>query len=603
MEQLRATPGRGASYALARLHEGVSREQALSEMKGIFADLERTASRLNATRTVVFLGVQEQLVGELKPALFALMGAVALVLLVACVNVANLLLARSAARERELGMRTALGAKRGRLVRQMLIESATLAIAGGVAGLGVAALCHRGLLALVGDRIPVPRLDQTTLDVTVVAFALIVSVMTGILFGLAPAFVSTSRGSDALREGGRHGGGRRLHGVLNALVIAEVALSLVLLTGAGLLMRSVMTLGHTDLGFNPDGVLTARAQLPFTRYDAAKSVTLFHDVLSRMAALPGVEHVAGASCLPLPGPCIGTSYYRADRPTPANDQMPSTQLRPVTPGFFKTLAIRQIAGRDFTDADTATSPPVAIVSESVVRELYEHDDPLGRPLRISIDHANGRTDLDWTIVGVVGDVKSALDGPYRRTVYLPFSQRPGQGMRFFLRTPLEPMSFANSVTEIVHSHEREVPVQADALDDVIGGTIARQRALSILVAAFAVVALALAAVGVYGVMAYSVRERTQEIGVRMALGASAASVFRLVIGHALRLVLIGVVAGLIAAGLLTRSIERLLFGIEPLDPWTFATTSLVLLAVAALASYIPARRGMHIAPVDALRTK
>jgi putative ABC transport system permease protein len=604
LDELRATPGRGASYAVGRLRNGVSYDQALAEMKAIFANLTTEQPRLNTARTVMLLPLQEQLVGDLRPTLFALMGAVGLVLLVACVNVANLLLARSAARAREVGMRAALGAKRGRLVRQMLIESLTLAMAGGVAGLGVAVLCHRGLLALVSDRIPVPRLEQTTLDLPVIAFTLITALVTGVVFGVVPAFVSTNRGSDALRDGGRHGGGHRLHRVLNMLVVGEVALSLVLLTGAGLLMRSLITLRNADLGFNAEGVLTARMQLPGTRFDARKADVAFRDSLARLAALPGVEAAAGGQCLPLPGSCIGTSFWRADRPRPANDRMPSCQLRSITPAYFKTLAIRQMAGRDFSASDAAEAAPAAIVSESVVREYFPNEDPIGRQVVISIDHVSGKSDLAWTIVGVVSDVKSSLDGPFRQTIYVPFAQRPTGGMSFIVRTRLDdPMRLANSTTAILQPLAREAPIRVGTLDDVVGGTIARQRALSILVVAFAAVALALAAIGVYGVMAYSVRERTQEIGVRRALGATTASVFRLVIGQALRLVAIGVCAGLVAAGLLTRLIERLLFGIEPLDPWTFTATALVLFAVAAIASYVPARRGTQIAPIDALRTK
>ena len=289
------------------------------------------------------------MVGELRPALFALVGAVVLVLLVACVNVANLLLARSAARERELGLRTALGARRGRLVRQMLTESLVLAAAGGIAGLAVAALCHRGLLALVGDRIPIPRLDQVALDLPVVAFTMVIALATGIVFGLVPAFVSTSHASDALREGGRHGGGRRLHRVLSTLVVAEVALSLVLLAGAGLLMRSFVKLQSIDLGFRAEGVLTAGVQLPATRYDLPQAGSFFRESLSRIAALPGVQHAAGASCLPVPFACIGTSFWRVDRPKPADGQLSSSQVRPITPGFFRTMGIPHVAGRDFSD--------------------------------------------------------------------------------------------------------------------------------------------------------------------------------------------------------------------------------------------------------------
>jgi putative ABC transport system permease protein len=520
---------------------------------------------------------------------------------VACVNVANLLLARSAARERELGMRTALGAERGRLVRQMLTESLLLAFIGGIAGLAVAALCHRGLLALVGERIPIPRLDQVALDLPVIAFTMVTALATGIVFGLVPAFVSTSHASDAVREGWRHGGGRRLQRVLRTLVAAEVALSLVLLAGAGLLMRSLVKLQSVDLGFRPEGVLTVGVQLPATRYDVPQAISFFRESLARIAVLPGVQHAAGASCLPVPFPCIGTSFWRIDQPKPPDGQVASSQVRPITPGFFRTMGIPQLAGRDFSAFDTVDSVPVAIVSEELVRQQFPGGSPLGRRLRINVEHANGRDDVEWMVVGVVGNIRSSLDGPVRQTIFIPRTQRPGNYMQFFVRTPLDPLSLVTSVTGVVHSMEAEAPVEVRTLEDVIGGTIARPRAISVLLGVFALVALALAAVGVYGVVAYSVRERTQEIGVRMALGATATSVLRLVLGQALRLVSIGVAAGLFAAGLLTRLLEQLLFDVEPLDPWTFAVTALVLLLVATVASYVPARRAMHIAPIDALR--
>ena len=603
LEQLRAVRGRGSSYGIARLRDGVSLEQAYTEMRRIYAELEKEEPQRNARRTVMLIPLQEQMVGDLRPALFALVGAVMLVLLVACVNVANLQLARSAAREREIGMRTALGAKRGRLVRQMLTESLVLAVAGGMAGLAVAALCHRGLLALVSDRIPVPRLDQVALDLPVVAFTIGIALATGIVFGVVPAFVSTSHTGDALRDGGHHGGGRRLRRVLSTLVVVEVALSLVLLAGAGLLMRSFVTLQNVDPGFRAEGVLTAGVQLPPTRYDLAQAGSFFRESLARVAAQPGVQGAAGAACLPVPFACIGTSFWRVDLPVPADGRAPSGQVRPITPAFFRTLGIRHVAGRDFSDSDTIDSVPVAIVSQELVKQQFTDGSPLSRRLRINVDHANGRNDVEWMIVGVVGNIKSELDGPARQTIFIPTTQRSGRGMRFFVRTQQDPMSLATSVTRIVHAMEPEAPVDVRTLEDVVGSTIARPRAISVLVGVFALVALVLAAVGVYGVMAYSVSQQTQEIGVRMALGATTKSVFALVLGQALRLVSIGVVAGLIAAGALTRLLETLLYQVEPLDPWTFGITAMVLLLVATLASYLPARRSTRIAPVDALRTK
>ena len=545
--------------------------------------------------------LQEQMVGDVRPALLALMGAVGLVLLVACVNVASLLLARSAAREREFGMRTAFGARRARLVRQMLTESLVLATIGGLAGLVVATLCHRGLLALVGDRIPIPRLEQLQLDLPIVFFTMAVALATGVACGIVPAFVATQRPNETLRDAGRHGGSRRLHRVLRTLVIAEVALSLVLLAGAGLLMRSFIKLQNVDPGFRAGGVLTASVDLPSTRYDDAHGEVAFKEALTRIAALPGVVSAAGASCQLVPYPCIGTSFWRVDRPKPGSGETPSSQVRPVTPGFFRTMGITEIAGRDFSDADTAGSVPVVVVSDQLVRQQFRGENPLGRRLRVVFEHVSGREDVEWTIVGVVSDVRSNLDGPMRQTIYVPRSQRPGTAMVLSVRTTQDPFVLSRSVIEIVRGIEPQAPVEILTLDTVVGDTIAQPRALSILVGVFAIVGLALAAIGVYGVMAYSVRERTQEIGVRMALGATQHSVARLIVGQALRLVMIGVAIGLGAAMLLTRSLETLLYDIAPFDPWTFAGTAVLLLAIATVAAYVPARRGMRMAPTDALR--
>jgi putative ABC transport system permease protein len=367
-------------------------------------------------------------------------------------------------------------------------------------------------------------------------------------------------------------------------------------------MRSLVKLQGTDLGFRAEGVLTAAVQLPSTRYDFAQSDRFFLEALSRIGALPGVQYAAGASCLPIPFACIGTSFWRVDLPKPPEGQVASSHVRPVTPGFFKTLGIPQVAGRDFSDSDTSESLPVAIVSEELVRQQFPDGSPLGRRLRINVDHVNGREDLEWTVVGVVGNIRSSLDGPVRQTIFIPRTQRPGANLTLFVRSQQEPTLLGNSVTGVVRAVEPEAPVRVSTLETAIGNTIARPRAISILLGAFALLALALAAIGVYGVMAYSVRERTQEIGVRMALGATAPDVFRLILGQALRLVATGVVVGLAAAAALTRVLARLLFEIEPLDPWTFAVTALVLLTVATIASCVPAHRSMRLAPVDALRT-
>jgi putative ABC transport system permease protein len=329
-------------------------------------------------------------------------------------------------------------------------------------------------------------------------------------------------------------------------------------------------------------------------------VSFFQDAFARIAAVPGVVHVAGSWCTPLTV-CIGTSFWPVDRPRPADGQLSSAQIRPITTGFFDTLGIPRFAGRDFADSDASDSLPVAIVSDAVAREQFPDGNPLGRRLRINVTHTNGNSDVEWTIVGVVGNIKSSLEGPVRQTIYVPTTQISTVGMRVFVRTRQDPMLLAPTMESIIHAREPEAPVEARALDDIVRGSMARPRAISVLVGVFALVALTLAAVGVYGVMAYLVRERTQEIGVRMALGANAASMFRLFLGQALRLVTVGVVVGLIAAGAVTRLLEQLLFGVEPLDPWTFVGTAVVLIVVATIASFVPARRAMRMAPVDALR--
>ena len=546
--------------------------------------------------------LQEQLVGELRPALFALIGAVALVMLVACVNVANLLLARSASREREVGLRTALGAERRRLVRQMLTESLVLAAAGGIAGLGVAALCLRGLLALVGDRIPIPRLDQVTLDLPVLAFTMVIAVATGLAFGLVPAFVSTSHANEALRDGGRHGGGRRLHRVLGGLVVAEVALSLVLLAGAGLLMRSLIRLQQTDLGFQAEGVLTATVQLPATRYDLPRAGMTFAESLSRIAALPGVRDAAGASCLPVPFACIGTSFWRVDVPKPADGQLSSSQVRPVTPGFFRTLGIPQVAGRDFADSDTLDSPPVAIVSEELVRQQFPDGSPLGRRLRVNVDHGNGRSDMEWTIVGVVGNTRSTLDGPVRQTIFLPRSQRPGRGITLFVRTRTGSDAAgkqrdrsgarpgAGSAGR--RAHARGNHRQLDRAPAGHLGAARRVRAGR----ARARGGRGLRRDGVFGAGANPGNRRPHGARRDRGVGVPPGDRPRAATGLDGR-------RGRTGGGSRAHAGARaMLFEVKALDPWTFAVTALILLVVATVAAYVPARRSMRLAPLDALRT-
>lgn len=603
MERLRAASGRGASHGLARLKDGVSLAMAESDMKTIAAALEQEFPQRNAGWSVTLVPVHEQMVDQIRPALLLLSGAVALVLLIACVNVANLLLARSTVRERELGVRAALGANRGRLVRQMLSESLLLGALGGVAGLALAFAFHRGLLVLVADRIPVPRLDQVALDLPVLAFTMILAIGTGFIFGFVPALIGSRTVNEALREGGRHGGAPRARRALGLLVVAEVALSLVLLAGAGLLIQSFRRLQAIDPGFRANHLFTARVQVPATRYTGPQRSSAFYtDAVSRLSALPGVQQAAAVSFLPLTSLGIGTSFYRADQPEPTAGEAPTTDVRPVTPNFFRTMGIPQLAGRDFNAADLTDSPAVAIVGETLARRHLAGENPIGKRIHVNIGQPGGR---DFEIVGVVGDIKlTALDAEIRPAVYIPHTQLAIGMMSFTVRTAQEPEAIATSVARAIHGLDPELPVaDAQTMEEVVDATLARPRVVTVLLTVFAALALVLAGVGVYGVMAYSVAQRTQEIGVRMALGATPQSVFRLVLGQALALVLVGVVVGLVAAGALTQFLGSMLYQAEALDLWTFGATALLLVLVATLASYVPARRGTRIAPVEALRAE
>ena len=604
IEQLRRAPGRGSSHGIARLKDGVTFEQAFEDMKGLMAQLQKEAPQRNTNWSITLVPIHEQTVDQIRPALLVLTGAVLLVLLIACVNVANLLLARSTVRQRELGLRTALGAPRARLLRQMLTESMLLALVGGAAGLALAYVLHTGLLALVADRIPVPRIEQVTLDSTVVIFTLVLSLITGLVFGIVPAVFATGAVNDTLREGGRHGSGPRARRALGTLVVAEIALSLVLLAGAGLLIRSFLALQNVDPGMRTEGVLTARVSVSGQRYNTPKAIGDFYaNVVQKIAAIPGVESASAVSFLPMAGLGIGTSFHRLDRAKPEPGQLPSTDVKPVAPNFFKTMGIAHVAGRDFTPADTLDSPQVAVVSQTLVREFFANEDPIGKRLNVSIGSAPEGMNVE--IVGVVGDIKMVqLDGPTRPAVYIPHTQLPIGMMTFVLRTHMEPTSLTTSVARAVRSEDANLPLADVAtMETVVGNTLARARTVSTLLIAFALIALVLAGVGVYGVMAYSVSQRTQEIGVRMALGASAGSVFTLMISDAMKLVTIGVVTGVVAAAWLSQFLSSMLFQIGRFDVTTFAITTLVLAAVATLASYVPARRGMKVAPVEALRTE
>jgi len=600
IERLRAAQGRGTWNGIARLRDGVTLDQASSELRNLMSERQKEAPRLNSGWSAVLVPVHELMVEPIRPALLILTGAVLLVLLIACVNVANLLLARSTVRQRELGIRAALGAKRRRLIAQLLSESLLLGAGGGLAGVALAVALHRGLLALVADRIPVPRLDQVSLDLPMLAVTMAIALATGLLFGFVPAMVTSGSVEQTLREGGRHGGGPRSRRILSGLVVAEVALSLVLLVGAGLLIRSFYRLQNIDPGFRPEGVLTARVQTPAVRYPTPVArAAFFNNALARISALPGVEQAAGITFLPMArGGGMRTGYWRSDRPQPGPGESSSTDVRPITPGFFKAMRIQVVAGRDFTAADRTDAPRVIIVSEAAAQRLFPSEDPIGKRIDVFIGDAGP----PYEIVGVVKDIKIAsLDVDAFPMVYIPHPQLAAGVMTFVVRTTGNPRSLATGVAAAVHELDPELPV-ADVLPmgDVVAFTIARPRVIMTLLVAFAAMAMLLAGVGVYGVMAYSVGQRTQEIGVRLAMGATNGMVFRMVIGQAFTLAAIGVVVGLVAASAATRVLQTLLYQTEPRDPSTFAIAAAVLMAVAMVASFVPARRGTRIALAEAL---
>jgi putative ABC transport system permease protein len=600
MEQLRVAQGRGNSYGIARLRDGVGLEQARSEIRSVMTQRQQEAPRLNTGWSALLVPVHDQMVEPVRPALLILTGAVLLVLLIACVNVANLLLARSTVRQRELGIRAALGARRRRLLAQLLSESLLLGAAGGVAGLALAYALHRGLLALVADRIPVPRLDQVALDVPMLLGTMIIALATGVIFGFVPAVVASGSVNETLREGGRHGSGPRSRRILAGLVVAEVALSLVLLTGAGLLIRSFARLQNIHPGFTSEGVLTARVQTPVVRYPTpVQRANFYTNALTRIAALPDVEQAAAVTFLPMNrNGGTRTSYWRSDRPQPGPSESVSTDVRPVTPGFFQTMRIPMVAGRDFTPADQTDSPPVIIVSELAARRLFPAENPLGKRIDVFL----GQPGRHYEIVGIVKDVKTrTLDIDDFPSVYLPHTQFAAGLMTFVVRTRGNPMSVTTGVAAVVRALDPELPLaDVQPMDDVVAFTIARPRVIMTLLVAFAVMAVLLAAVGVYGVMAYSVGQRTREIGVRLAMGATNGMVLRMVLRQAFTLAAIGVGVGVGAAAAATRVLQTLLFNTEPRDPWTFVIAAMVLMTVAMLASYVPARRGTRIALAEAL---
>jgi putative ABC transport system permease protein len=602
---------RGAHFfaVFARLKDGVSLERAETEMKTIASRLERQYPESNSGWTTVVRRLQDAVVENVRPALLLLLSAVGFVLLIACANVANLLLARLAAREREIAVRTALGAGRARLVRQMVTESLVLFLVGGALGLLLGSWATRGLVALYGEGLP--RGQEVGLDSRVLLFTLLLSLGTGLLFGLAPALSATSGGLfGALKEGGRAvAGGARGRLLRNLLVLGEVAVALVLLVGAGLLLQSFARLRSVDPGFRADGVLTAEVALPEAKYEAQeRQIAFTRELLDRLRATPGVRSAATAFPLPLGGNGFVLTFSVQGRPEPPNGEEPNANIRLVSPDFFQTLGIRVLQGRVFTPQDNPQSIPVIVINKTMADRTWPGESPLGR--RITFDDTTS-PDAAWMeVVGVVADIHHReLDEDAGAEVYWPQLQNPvGGQLSILLRTEGEPTQLAGAVREVVSSIDADLPVeQVRNMEAVVAESLAGSRFQTVLLGIFAAVALILAAIGVYGVISYSVTQRTHEIGIRMALGARRVEVLGLVVRQGMALVLAGVVAGLALALLLVwwlaERLTSLIYGGRALDPLTFVAVPLVLLAVALLANWLPARRATRVDPLVALRSE
>jgi putative ABC transport system permease protein len=574
-------------------------EQVRAELDAVGAQMEQALPALDKGCRPSVFELGDELVSGVRQALWVLMAAVGCLLLMACVNVANLLLARGATRRKEIALRCALGAGRGRIAAQLLSESVLLALGGGALGLLLAAgaiyvLAHGGPAG-------VPRLAQAALDLRVFGFALGVSLVTGILFGLAPGMQASGSGlSMTLKEGGRGGtAGRAGRRMRNALAIAEVALAVVVLIGAGLLMRSFIRLRGVDPGFRPAGVLTVRVPLAGGRNAAGeRRIAFFKQVTDRIATLPGVRAVGAVNVLPLTGLGVGATFAVEGRLAPSAEQRPLGLMRSVNSAYFGAMGIPLVAGRAPADSDTALSPPVIVVNQTLARRFWPGASAMGG--RLAIDQIGGRV---AEIVGVVGDVKpDRINGAEWPTIYVPYAQGPAAAMTLAVRTAGAPLGLASAVTREVRQLDPDQPVaDVRTMEEVVNLAVSGARFQTALLASFAGVAFLLAAVGIYGVISYDVSRRTNEIGIRMALGAQPADVQWLILGQGARLAVYGIVAGLLGAGVLTRWMGTMLFGVGPTDVWTYAAVSILLAVVALAASYVPSRRAMVPDPVIALR--
>lgn len=587
-------------YAYARLKPGVGVAQARQEMKSIAQQLDQLHPATNGKNSVEVQSLLDAVVEDVRPSLLVLMAAVGFVLLIACANIANLQLARATDRFRELAVRMALGASRGHLVRQMLTESVLLSLIGGILGLFFAVWIVAGVAGVSPD---ITRIAEVSVDLWVLAFSLGLSILTGILFGIFPALQTAGTDvRDALKEGGRTGtvGGSRKR-LRDALVIAEVAVCLVLLVGAGLMTKSLRKVLEADAGIRPERVLTARFTLPDASYaDDSKRRIFVEQVVAKLQSLPGVE-AAGFK-----NPLFGgsqTGYLIEGRPQPAPGQIPSTDIARVTPEAMPALGIRLLRGRFFDGHDNAQGQRVGIIDETFARQNFPEEDPIGKHINVDGMLAPGKP-VQWTtVVGVVAHVKNyGVDQPSRVEFYRPNAQNPSSGGSLVVRSSAERSALVASIRSAVQSFDPDIPVfEVGSLEDIVAENTSSRRFSVLLISAFAALALVLAGVGIYGVISYLVTQRRQEIGIRMALGATGENILSMILRQGARLAAAGILAGLLGAVAFTRLISTLLFQVSALDATTFVAGVVLLTALVFLASWLPARRATRVDPLIALR--
>jgi putative ABC transport system permease protein len=589
---------------IGRLKDGVTIEQAQADMSAIVGALANQYPDTNAEFGVRVAGLQNDLVRDFRSALWILFGAVGCVLLIACANVANLLLARATSRHKEIAVRLALGASRWRVIRQLLTESLLLSIFGGALGLLLAMWGTDLLVSLVPKGLP--RVGEIGLDGRVLGFTTLISLATGLFFGLAPALqISKSGLTETLKEGGRTSGeGAHRNRVRSVLVVSEIAIALMLLVGAGLLINSFYRLQQVKPGFETTNVLSFRLSLPDAKYPEPQQVmTFYQQLVSRLQTLPGVKSVAYTTALPFSGQRGGVGFSIEGEPTTSDRPFPyDTDYRTISAGYFQTMGIPQLSGRDFNERDTLDSTPVVIINEVLAKKYFPNQNPIGK--RINPSFSSGeRGILMREIIGIVGNVKhNNLNEELTPVVYVAHAQNTRSTLTLAVRTTNDPTSAIAAIRSEVQALDKNLPIYSiKTLEQYISSSVAQPRFNSLLLGIFAAVALLLTIVGLYGVMSYSVTQRTHELGIRMALGAQPRDVLKLILKQGMGLTLIGITLGLAGAFALTRLAESLLFGVSATDPLTFVAVSALLLGVALVACFVPARRATKTDPMIALR--